>query len=62
MKALRLSEVLLPLLAARSGAPWLTAPRSPGRWPAPQPSVVGAARALSSGDRTPVRTLFDDVQ
>jgi hypothetical protein len=62
MKALRLSEVLLPLLAARGWAPWLIAPHHSSEWPAPPPSAFGSARAANDRNRSPLRTPFDDVQ
>jgi hypothetical protein len=59
MKTLRLSEVLLPLLAARAWAPW---PVEPGvRRVRKRPSRPAAARPLWQ-EREPRRLPFDDVQ
>jgi hypothetical protein len=62
MKALRLSEVLLPMLAARGWAPWLIEPRrAKGQRAQQRPRVVAASRAAWR-EREQRRLPFDDVQ
>ena len=62
MKQLRLSEVLLPLVATRACSPWAPAPKT-----APEPLSLRrriAAARLGGGYYPPRggRRLFDDVQ
>jgi hypothetical protein len=62
MKSLRLTEVLLPLLAARGWAPWPVEPgvrRSGAARKAPPPA---ATRQATWRDREHRRRPFDDVQ
>ena len=62
MKALRLSEVLLPLISARAGQPWNTAPQTVAALRQLERRV--AAARLGGGSPEPHRTqqLFDDIQ
>jgi hypothetical protein len=62
MNALRWTEVLLPLLAARSWAPWSVEPRHARERRAKERPPVAAARQASWCDRKQRRLLFDDVQ
>ena len=62
MKQLRLSEVLLPLVATRAWSPWAPAPKSAVEPPLLRRRITAAR--LGGGDYPPqaARRLFDDVQ
>jgi hypothetical protein len=62
MRALRWTEVLLPLLAARGWAPWLVEPRHARQGRAKERPQLAAARQASRSDREPCRLPFDDLQ
>ena len=61
MKALRLTEVLLPLLAARAWAPWTVEPRHSDSQRVHSP-LLAAASTMSRRDHQYRRRPFDDVQ
>ena len=62
MKALRLAEVLLPLLAARGWAPWAVEPKGSEVERTPEPPRVAASHYASWRDQENRRRPFDDVQ
>jgi hypothetical protein len=62
MKALRLTEVLWPLLAARGWAPWKVEPRAQQRKGAHRLTAVTVASAINGRDRLNQRRLYDDVR
>ena len=62
MKALRLAEVLLPLIAARAWAPWMTAPRHVARRRDLGRRVAAARHGAGSSSANAFERLFDDVQ
>lgn len=62
MKGLRLTEVLLPLLAARGWAPWLIEPRRAVERRGRERRPVAVASQLRWRDREHRRLPFDDVQ
>jgi hypothetical protein len=62
MKALRLSEVLLPLLAARGWAPWPIEPGVRRRGTARKAPQPAPARQPSWRGRHHPDCIYDDVQ
>jgi hypothetical protein len=62
MKPSRLTEVLLPLLAARGWAPWQVEPESSQRQRRLEARRIPAAHTLSWRDRQQQRRSYDDVQ
>jgi len=62
MKALRLTEVLLPMLAARGWAPWTVEPDSSQHQRAPAAPTVAVADAIHWRDHQNRRPLYDEVQ
>jgi hypothetical protein len=62
MKSLRLTEVLLPLLAARAWAPWQVEPGPAPRRPVHAAPPLAAADPAAWRDRQLRRRVYDDVQ
>ncbi len=62
MKSLRLTEVLLPLLAARGWAPWRIEPRRPEERRGRGYRPAAAGKQARWRDREHHRLPFDDVQ
>jgi hypothetical protein len=62
MKAPRLTEVLLPLLAARGWAPWRVEPEPCQRQRRLEARRIPATHTLSWRDRQHQRRSYDDVQ
>ena len=62
MKALRLIEVLLPMLAARGWAPWQVDPDSAQRQRVQPAPTVAVADAMNWREQHNRRPLHDDVQ
>ena len=61
MKAMRLAEVLLPLLAARAWAPWAVEPRHSQRQRVHSP-LLAASSTMSWRDHQYRHRPFDDLQ